>query len=782
MRMRNISIILLCTLFVTAWSCRNRYNKEAAEVKYSGSESCITCHEKFYKLWSPSHHGKAMQPVTFKMIKEDSLTTSENFSIEGKNYQVEVRDSSVFFIEKSADLTNRFRVDWALGGKNVFYFLIPLEKGKLQTIPLAYDVRVKKWYNNPQSAVRHFTTGNQDQALPWKDRMYTFNTSCYSCHVSQLKTNYDLSNDSYQTIWREPGINCETCHGPSSGHVAVCTKAGKDEVPEDLKIISTKRFNPEQHNTSCGSCHAKMQPITPGFLPGEKFFDHFNLTTLENPDFYPDGRDLGENYTYTGWLMSKCIKTGELHCVKCHTSSGRNKFRDNPNAACLPCHEWNVNNVVNHSRHQANSTGALCVNCHMPKTEFGRMVRSDHSMRPPMPAATISFGSPNACNICHKDKTPQWANEIVKKRDRANFQDQTLRWGSLLKMAREGNWTKIDEVLGLLNSQEQNEIVITSFIRTFHGCNDERKWPVLLRLLDHSSPLVRSSAALALEGNNTEETRSRLVKLCGDDYRIVRISAASALAGFSLDPVPANDKDLVAAATEEYRNSLVSRPDDWSAHYNMGIFNQNRGEITKALENYETSARLYPEALMPLINSSVLYSSLGNSAKAEENLNLALKYDPANEAANLNLGLLLAEKADFEGAKKAFLKALEKNPNQAVAAYNLSVIMSKTSIEEAVRFARLAVKSSGDEPKYKYTLAFYLAEKGQNAEAEKILVLLLKEKPEYLMATFLLGDILVREKKFGEARRIYENALKRNGISAEEKNAVMQAIQRLGSS
>jgi len=26
---------------------------------------------------------------------------------------------------------------------------------------------------------------------------------------------------------------------------------------------------------------------------------HFNLATLENPDCYPDGRDLGENYAYT---------------------------------------------------------------------------------------------------------------------------------------------------------------------------------------------------------------------------------------------------------------------------------------------------------------------------------------------------------------------------------------------------------------------------------------------------------------------------------------------------
>jgi hypothetical protein len=71
----------------------------------------------------------------------------------------------------------------------------------------------------------------------------------------------------------------------------------------------------------------------------ELYYDHFNLATLEDPDFYPDGRDLGENYTMTGWKMNPCIQKSDLHCVTCHTSSGRNRFADNPNQACLSCHQ-----------------------------------------------------------------------------------------------------------------------------------------------------------------------------------------------------------------------------------------------------------------------------------------------------------------------------------------------------------------------------------------------------------------------------------------------------------
>ncbi len=47
-------------------------------------------------------------------------------------------------------------------------------------------------------------------------------------------------------------------------------------------------------------------PLSVSFRPGDKFFDHFDLVTLEHADYYPDGRDLGENYTFTSWLMSPC--------------------------------------------------------------------------------------------------------------------------------------------------------------------------------------------------------------------------------------------------------------------------------------------------------------------------------------------------------------------------------------------------------------------------------------------------------------------------------------------
>ncbi|SHK00782.1 Tetratricopeptide repeat-containing protein [Tangfeifania diversioriginum] len=781
-------LTLLAIISLFASSCVQKEKNQVTENEYSGSESCIQCHERFYELWAPSWHGKAMQPVNAGFIKEYQLPECNSIEIEDKIYQMIYEDSSMVMLEMEGDdLLNEYPVEYSLGGKNVFTFLTPLEKGKLQTIPLAYDVNRQQWFNYPESAVRHFgDTGEEDQALPWRDRMYAFNTACYNCHVSQVSSNYNLETDTYHTTWKEAGINCETCHGPSAEHVRVFQEAEeKEEEPEDWKILVTSNFTSEEHNSSCAVCHAKGSAITKNYVPPEPYFDHFTLATLEDPDFYPDGRDLGENYTMTGWKMNPCIQESDLHCVTCHTSSGRNRFADNPNAACTSCHdEKQGDGLVAHTMHQPDSEGSQCVNCHVPSREFvGRFIRSDHSFRPPMPEATIKFGSPNACNQCHHDKSPEWANEIVKARPNGDYQEETLYWAQLIKEAREENWDRMDEMLEIIRKNKYNEVVVTSFIRLLVNSSDEKKWESIIEALnENESPLVRAAASSALTGNFSEEAVNALITAASDEIRLVRVSAAASLAGTDENQFSPEEKKVVANATGEYLNSMVARPDDWSSHYNLGIYHQNQGNAQKAIESYETAARIYPEALMPLINSSVLYSYMGNAAKAEENLKQAVKIDPDNEAANLNLGLLLAEQGKMQEAEKALKTALEVNPKQAVAAYNLSVIVSQRSVEEAIEFASVAAKARPDEPKYAYTLAYYQLQNDQKVAAEKTLGNLLERHPIYLNAVSFLADIYMKDGRTNQAIQLYKKTLKQEGLPQAEKQALQQALNALQNS
>ncbi len=181
--------------------------------KYSGSKTCQDCHEDFYKLWATSYHGLAMRPYTTEFGRKN-LTPQTGGTVIGKNrYRAEIDDRGGRIRQIGPDGERTFPIAQVMGGKNVFYFLTPMERGRLQVLPLAYDVHKKAWYDTAGSGVRHFTD-RRDEALDWTDRMFTFNTTCFNCHVSQLRTNYDLAHDTYHTTWSEPGISCESCHGP----------------------------------------------------------------------------------------------------------------------------------------------------------------------------------------------------------------------------------------------------------------------------------------------------------------------------------------------------------------------------------------------------------------------------------------------------------------------------------------------------------------------------------------------------------------------------------------
>ncbi len=420
--------------------------------------------------------------------------------------------------------------------------------------------------------MRHFPD-IPERPVGWKEWYYTFNTACHGCHVSQYSLNYDPKTDSYQTTWKDPGINCETCHGPAEEHIEVCRKAPKGTVPKDLRITRGGRsFTHDQNNATCSSCHAKSSPITSSFKPGDRFYDHFDLVTLESADYYPDGRDLGENYTYTTWIMSPCVKSGQLDCLHCHTSSGRFRQKKDPNQACMPCHEKRVNDPAPHTHHAAESKGSVCISCHMPLTEFARMQRTDHSMRPPAPAATIAFQSPNACNLCHQDKDAAWADKQVSQWHKGDYQAPVLNRAGLIEAARKSDWTRLPEMLAYLSRPDYDEVTATSLIRLLRGCEDEQKWPDFFPDDSCPSPLVRAAAAEHLQGMLSKEAVQSLVEATGDESRLVRVRAAASIAGLDLKTFPEKQQKQVKKATEEYLASMHSRPDQWTSNYNLGNY------------------------------------------------------------------------------------------------------------------------------------------------------------------------------------------------------------------
>lgn len=733
---------------------------------FVGSQSCRDCHERFHTLWSTSHHGRAMQPFTPEVAATLAPPTGP---VEVGHYRFTPDLANAVVREQGPDGDKSYPMLHAIGGKNVFYFLTPLERGRLQVLPTAYDVNRREWFDTAMSAMRHF--GDiQDSPLFWKDPPYTFNTSCYTCHVSQLAKNYDPATDSYRTTWGEPGINCETCHGPGAEHVKAAQLLKPGDPMPDPKLVVARTLTSAQTNAMCGSCHGKLTVLTGNFQPGDRFYDHFGLATLEDRDFYPDGRDLGENFTMTTWGLSPCAQSGKLDCVHCHTSSGRYKFRTgNPNAACMPCHEQRVKQAVEHTHHPADSAGSHCISCHMPMTEFARMRRSDHSMRPPMPAATLAFKSPNACNLCHKDQTAQWADEHVRKWRTRDYQAPVLQRGGWVAAARQGDWSKLPEIVRYLTNPQREEIWSASLLHLLRNCPDPAKWPAVVACLTDRSPLVRAAAVDALGDELRPEFVRLLLDATRDEYRLVRVHAAAVISAVPRESLDARDRASLETATNEYLASMRVRPDDSASRYNLGNYHLSRGEFREAIDEFTAAHKFLPQSLPPLVNRAIARANLGQHQEAEASLRQALAIDPNHAGVNLNLGMLLAELGRHAEAEAAFRTTFKSDPTSAAAAYNLGVLLSRTKPEEALDWCRKAARLRPQEPRYGYTLAYFLLANGKNEEAIGVLETMIRSQPAMADVYVLLGSVYQRMNRPADALRIYRAAADNPNLAPNER-------------
>ena len=123
----------------TASTAATNVALSAAGPGFVGSRSCQECHSKFYQLWSTSFHGLAMQPYTPELAKT-KLTPQATEIVAGKyRFLADIQKGLV--IERDPKGEKRYPIVQVMGGKNVFYFLTPLERGWLQVLPVAYDVR-----------------------------------------------------------------------------------------------------------------------------------------------------------------------------------------------------------------------------------------------------------------------------------------------------------------------------------------------------------------------------------------------------------------------------------------------------------------------------------------------------------------------------------------------------------------------------------------------------------------------------------------------------------------
>jgi formate-dependent nitrite reductase cytochrome c552 subunit len=301
-----------------------------------------------------------------------------------------------------------------------------------------------------------------------------WNGVCVACHATNGQPQFDtpfgsqpIATQRADTRAAEFGVSCEACHGPAETHVRVNRNALRRYAIHlsgrpDPTIVQPKRLSAQVSSQVCGQCHSFWEfadarserdanthglPYRPGDeLSATRFIvqptRNLESATLqaflaEDPGFlrdifWPDGMVRATGREYNGLIESPCYKNATsdertLTCFSCHsmhTAAGDHRAigawaddqlapRAAGNEACGQCHARQSSAA--HTHHRPESAGSSCYNCHMPYTTYGllKTIRS-HQISSPSVQTTIDTGRPNACNLCHLDKTLAWTAESLE--------------------------------------------------------------------------------------------------------------------------------------------------------------------------------------------------------------------------------------------------------------------------------------------------------------------------------------------------------------------------------
>jgi len=398
-----IVVIVICAAIVPVGfvfgqdaAIQTPVNQQEPLPKYIGSQTCEKCHEEYYSGWKMTRHNKMEQEVIKTGIAQNVLG----------DFSSEDSDRSFSLNEVNMLVGSRFKQRYAQKIGDDYYML-----------PAQWNVETKEWVKyHPKKDWWAAKKGLYP--TEWDKRPTS--KLCEGCHT----TGFNIQTKQPA----ERNITCEACHGPGSIHA---------DTEAEVDIINPAKLTHERGNMVCFQCHMSGRPPQGefetyawpvGYTPGEdlkKYWFYSKPSGKNGYDLWADGYAHKNRVQGNTFIQSKMYHNG-VSCFTCHDPHG-SRYTSftvksaETNSLCLSCHGENSpnsvfkNNQAEHSHHAATNRGSICIECHMPKTGKNAVKwdSRDHSFTFISPLATIRFGTPNGCNNCHTEKTPEWALKEV---------------------------------------------------------------------------------------------------------------------------------------------------------------------------------------------------------------------------------------------------------------------------------------------------------------------------------------------------------------------------------
>ncbi|HSR50225.1 MAG TPA: multiheme c-type cytochrome [Acidobacteriota bacterium] len=256
--------------------------------------------------------------------------------------------------------------------------------------------------------------------LPERDSLQQVDMTQVSAFLEE-RINYLPAEDYAVTL----GVSCEACHNGARQHARRSRPESSDLMPRFFPssphvLINSQESSQEAWgrnnrnlNWTCARCHSGGRPRFAGGM------DTWNSTEYSDASrgacYDPDQAQ------EAGMSSLTCV-----HCHDPHYTIGRRWDRPprRDDAQCLECHRdlRQAESRRLHTRHEAETPGDRCMNCHMPRINEGLqdMVRTHHIFSPTN-REMMEAGQPNACNMCHVDKPIDWTLDYLRQWYQAEF-------------------------------------------------------------------------------------------------------------------------------------------------------------------------------------------------------------------------------------------------------------------------------------------------------------------------------------------------------------------------
>lgn len=694
----------------------------ATPVAYVGGKVCASCHAEQAGAWAGSDHDLAMQVATAETVLGDFDDAS--FTDAGTTTRFR-RDGDRFFVRATGrDGAERdFPVPYVFGVRPLQQYLVDVGDGRLQAHPVAWDTEKKEWISlYPGEEIP------PDDLLHWSRFALNWNQGCADCHSTDLRKQYDVEEDSYDTVWAEIDVSCEACHGPGAAHVAWARDASPGDASKGLLVpLDAGGFpgrDQERQRSqvdTCAPCHARRALVHPVDDWGAPLTDSWRPEILREDLYFPDGQILDEVYVYGSFAQSRMFAEG-VTCTDCHDPHSL-KLVAEGNALCTQCHEPARYDSATHTHHAKGSSGDACVACHMVETTYMQVdPRRDHGFHIPRPDLSVDLEVPNACNRCHDEESAQWARDQVlawygPDRPEDVHEARVIAAGRARAPEAEAG------LAALVAHPARSAIVRATALHLLQAFEGEVPREASRRALSDPDPLVRSMAvanvaALARSVDDLEP----LVPLLRDPSRLVRTEAAVSLSRVARERFADRSSDAAKdfeAALAEYRAGQMASADQPTAHMNLGVVHQNLGDDAAARTAYERANRIEPAFVPARFNRAMLDALAGRSVEAEAGFREVIRLAPELSEATYSLGLLLGENPARLEESAAFLRdAARSAPANARYQYNAGLAAQHLGrVEEAEGFLRAAVNLRPDDPGFRNALTILYVQQERWEEA-----------------------------------------------------------------